>query len=88
MWSIAALPTQTYAKDTFNGKLSLDTLWDIVEAEKSGSGCDELSDGDSLYFDGVGPRQLVSKELNLQDSRLVVLVVLGSASLNESVQVF
>ena len=58
-------------KENFNNGGVFSGLWEIKEAEKVGSNCGPLSDGDSLYFDGTGPRQLVTVEMDLRNARLV-----------------
>jgi len=53
----------------FNAGSDAANQWNLLEAEKYNTNCGLLMDGDSLLFDGVGPKQAESKDLDLRDAR-------------------
>ncbi|CAK8675621.1 unnamed protein product [Clavelina lepadiformis] len=75
---------RTYVKDTFNGG-PVNSQWNLLEAEKNNNSCGQLIDGLSLKFDGVGPRQAETVDLDLEDARFVQFrAVIGHASLPDT----
>uniref|UniRef100_H2Y855 Reelin n=1 Tax=Ciona savignyi TaxID=51511 RepID=H2Y855_CIOSA len=62
---------QTYLKDTFASASVTSRQWGILDNAESSGNCGHLIESNALTFDGVGPKQAETIDLDLRDARFV-----------------
>lgn len=68
---VSNIPNHSEMFDRFEGKLS--PLWYKISGGQVGTGCGTLSDGRSLYFNGLGKREARTVPLDTRNIRQVPL---------------
>lgn len=63
---------QDYMKDNFDRETSESTSWQLIQGASIGQACLTLSSDNSLYFNGAGLRQAVTKDLDLRNARYLL----------------